>query len=151
MTNEPQYGDPPTEEELRAAYEEELKRVRVEHILLQNISDMVNIGMLRTGLMEGRESERDAEQVRVAIEAIRALLPLVEASAPEQVAPIRSALSQLQMAYVRIGGGPAPAAADPGGAPGTPVTEPASHEPPATQPGAPGPAQQSGRLWIPGQ
>jgi hypothetical protein len=151
-------GERPTEAELRAAYEEELKRVRVEHILLQNISDLVNLGMLRTGLMEGAEAERDPEQVRLAIEAVRALLPLLEPAVPEQAAAIRQALSQLQLAYVRIGGGaaPEPAAAPgsesaAGGGSGTPPTEPASPQPPASTPGEAGPAQRSGRLWIPGQ
>ena len=35
---------------------------------------------------------------------MRALLPLIEQVAPEQAAPIRDALSQLQMAFVRLGG-----------------------------------------------
>ena len=69
-------------------------------------STLVNLGMRRTGLMQGTEDERDLEQVRLAIEAVRAVLPLVESTAPEQAGPIRDALSQLQMAYVRGGGEP---------------------------------------------
>src|SRR3979411_1305887 len=97
-------GRAPTEDELRAAYEEELKRIRVEHILLEHVVTMINLGMRRTGLAPGTEEERDPEQVRVAIESIRALMPLLEEIAPTQVEQIRAALSQLQMAYVRIGG-----------------------------------------------
>ena len=59
--------------------------------------------MRRTGLMAGTEDERDPAQVQLAIEAVRAQLPLIERVAPEQVKPIRDALSQLQLAYVRIG------------------------------------------------
>ena len=149
----------PSEEELRAAYEEEMKRVRVEHVILDGIVTLVNLGMRRSGLMAGSEDERDPAQVQLAIEAVRAQLPLIERVAPEQVKPIRDALSQLQLAYVRIGGQPvdapatsAPDAADapPSGA-GTPETEPAASELPAPNPGEPGPAQRSGRLWIPGQ
>jgi hypothetical protein len=95
---------PPSEEELRAAYEEELKRIRVEHVMLENVVSLVNLGMRRTGLMPGTEGERDPGQVRLAIEAIRALMPLVEQASPQQVGPLRDALSQLQLAYVRIGG-----------------------------------------------
>jgi hypothetical protein len=170
---------PPTEEELRAAYEEEIRKVRVEHVLLEHVVTMVNLGMRRTGLAPGTESERDPGQVRLAVEAIRALMPLLEQSAPQQVGPIREALSQLQMAFVRIGGTPAPAgsesgtggaeappreqappepgaAAQPPPKPGEPGAQPPPKpgEPgaqPPPKPGEPGPAQRSGRLWVPGQ
>ncbi len=142
-------GDQPTEEELRAAYEAELKKIRVEHVLLEQIVTMINLGMRRTGLAPGTESERDPGQVRLAIEGVRALLPLVEQAAPEQAKPIRDALSQLQLAFVRIGGQAA------GETPGEPAPEPPKPGPdapaPGAKPGEPGPAQRSGRLWVPGQ
>ena len=120
--------------------------------------------MRRTGLVEGTEAERDPDQVRLAIEAVRAVLPLLEPVAPSQVGSIRDALSQLQLAYVRIGGTAAetaqagPHAPPPSGAqaPPTPREPPPaageSQQPddPST-PGDPGPAQRSGRLWVPGQ
>jgi hypothetical protein len=163
MSSEPTQ---PSEEELRAAYEAELKRLRVEHVLLDNVVALVNLGMRRTGLAPGTEDERDPAQVRMAIEAIRALLPVLEQSAPAQVGAIRDALSQLQMAYVRIGGRPAgplagegadAASAAGGGTPGAggapgpgpgPVTGP-TPGPEPVKPGEPGPAQRSGRLWVP--
>src|ERR1700730_16393624 len=99
-----QQGKPPSEEELRAAYEAEIKKIRIEHVLLEHVVSLVNLGMRRTGLAPGTEDERDPAQVRLAIEAIRAVLPLVEQAVPEQTKPIRDAVSQLQLAYVRIGG-----------------------------------------------
>jgi hypothetical protein len=144
-------GREPSEEELRAAYEAELKRLRVEHVLLDNVAALANLGMRRTGLAPGTESERDPAQVRLAIESLRALMPVLEQAAPSQVAAIRDAVSQLQMAYVRIGGQP-PAAEAPAAAPEAEArgAEPPPSEPPPT-PGEPGPAQRSGRLWVPGQ
>ena len=140
-------GREPSEEELRAAYEAELKRLRVEHVLLDNVAALANLGMRRTGLAPGTESERDPAQVRLAIESLRALMPVLEQAAPSQVAAIRDAVSQLQMAYVRIGGqAPAPAAPEAEG----PAADAPPPEPP-TAPGEPGPAQRSGRLWVPGQ
>jgi hypothetical protein len=159
----------PTEEELRAAYEAQIKQVRIEHVLLEHVVTIANLGLRRTGLAPGTEDERDPEQVRVAIDAIRALLPLLEASMPEQAAQIRDALSQLQFAFVKIGGAEAGSAA-----PGEPPSsaQPPSEEPPAKRPASeqsppegqaepsqseppspdePGPAQRSGRLWVPGQ
>ncbi len=128
----------PTEEEVRAAMEEEMKRVRVEDVLLQSVVSLVNLGARRAGVAPELVEEADPEQVRVAVEAVRALLPLLEEIAPEQAPAIRDALSQLQMAYARgRGGGPAPG-------------ETAPPRPPA-EPEPPGPAPSSGRLWIPGQ
>jgi hypothetical protein len=166
----------PSEEELRAAYEAEIKRIRVEHLLIEHVVTLANLGMRRTGLAPGTEGERDPDQVRVAIEAIRAVMPLLEQCAPGQIGAIRDALSQLQLAFVRIGGEPATAAAgdeaaggpagtsggEPaerpagasGGEPGqgpAAADEPSEPEPPGPKPGEPGPAQRSGRLWVPGQ
>src|ERR1700749_4173729 len=113
-------GRPPTEEELRAAYEAEIARVKVEQVLLEHVVTLINLGMRRTGLVPGTEAERDPTQVRVAIEAIRVQLPLLEQAAPQQISPIREALSQLQLAYVKIGGAPGPTTAEApsGGEPG---------------------------------
>ena len=115
-------GGVPSEEELRAAYEDEIKRIRVETLLLEQVVTLVNMGMRRTGLAPGTEDERDPEQVRLAVEGVRALLPLIDQIAPEQVTAIREALSQLQLAYVRLGGqapaGGGGAGAAGGGAPG---------------------------------
>jgi hypothetical protein len=163
-------SDQPTEEELRAAYEAELKKIRVEQILLDQVVSLINLGMRRTGLSPGTEDERDLAQVRLSIEAVRTLLPLIEQTTPPQAAPIRDALSQLQMAFVRLGGaaGPGPEGAGGGegpggeevpggGSPGGPAgggggqPPPRPPEPEAPKPGEPGPAQRSGRLWIPGQ
>ena len=156
--------DQPSEDELRAAYEAEIKKIRIEQILLEQVVSIINLGMRRTGLAPGTEDERDIEQVRVAIEAVRALLPLIEQSAPAQAGQIRDALSQLQMAFVRLGGAPgtpeqpAPGAPDSGAAepPGPAGTGPAPAPPgqPGAEestPGDGGPAQRSGRLWVPGQ
>jgi hypothetical protein len=151
-----------TEEQLRAAYEQEIKQVRVEHVLLENVVTIINLGMRRTGLMPGTEDERDLDQVRLAIESVRALMPPIQQFAPEQADPILQAVSQLQLAFVQASGaqGGAPARApqvDDASAPApaqaqtpAPAQTPAA-QPPATEPGQPGPAQQSGRLWIPGQ
>ncbi|MCL2418383.1 MAG: hypothetical protein FWD04_03765 [Conexibacteraceae bacterium] len=133
-----------TEEQLRAAYEQEIKRVRVEHVLLENVVTMVNLGMRRTGLMAGTEDERDLAQVQLAIESVRALMPQLEQVAPAQVPAIRDALSQLQVAYVQTSGGDAPAGTPGGG----PADAPAAEKKPDEKAG---PAQSSGRLWVPGQ
>jgi hypothetical protein len=144
----------PSEEELRAAYEAEIKKIRVEQVLVENVVTLVNLGMRRTGLSPGTEDERDLAQVRLAIESIRALLPQLEEFAPAQVGPIREALSQLQLAFVKIGGQQPPAESTSGESDLGGSEEPqdaSSGQPPPGKPGEPGPAQRSGRLWVPGE
>jgi hypothetical protein len=143
----------PSEEELRAAYEQQIKQIRVEQIVLENVVTLINLGMRRTGLAPGTEDERDPEQVRVAIESVRAQLPLLEDQAPDHMRQIRDALSQLQMAFVRIGGQPPPKGAERPAAGEAQVPAPGApaEPPPAPKSGEPGPAQRSGRLWVPGQ
>lgn len=131
----------PTDEELAAAYEAQLKQIRVEDVLIQTLVSLLNLGGRKAGLAPGTEEERDPEQVRQAIEGVRALLPIVEPLLGPDAAQIREALSQLQLAYTRIAG--EPAAPSEGG-------EPAA-EAPQSDAEARGPAQSSGRLWVPGQ
>jgi hypothetical protein len=131
----------PTEEELRAALEEEMRRVTVDDVLLQSAVSLVNLGGRKAGLAPGTEGERDVVQVQAAIDGVSALLPVLEARGREEVRPIRDALSQLQMAYTRLAGE--------GGAPSSPGAPPKPDEPPKAD--EPGPARSSGRLWVPGQ
>lgn len=146
----------PTEAEMQAALQEELKKVRVEQVVLESSLSILNVAIMRAGLMPGTEEERDLDQVRVGIEGVRALLPLVELIAgPEQARPIKDALSQLQMVYVQETGGQGAPGGEQPGAPGappeaTPGTA-AGSAPQPPQPRQDGPARSSGRLWVPGQ
>ena len=123
----------PSEEELRAAYEAQLKQLRVEDVVLQTIVSLVNLGGRKAGLAPGSEDERDLDQVRMAIDGVRALLPMIEAQLGPDAAQLKDAVSQLQMAYVRLGG------TAEGGPAGAPPQQPATpkQEPPS-------------RLWTPG-
>jgi hypothetical protein len=141
----------PTEEELRAAYEQQLKQIRVEDVLVQTVLSLINLGSLRAGLVPGNESEADPQQLRQAIDAVRALLPQVEPVLGPDAHQIRDAVSRLQMEYARLagtGGAPAPEGGEAGEPEGEPAPEGAQQQP---KPGDPGPAQSSGRLWVPGR
>jgi hypothetical protein len=152
----------PTEQQLREAYEAELSRITSADMMLQAAVSLLNVGGRRLGLAAGAENERDLDQVRDAIDGVRALLPILERNAPEELRPLREALSQLQLAYTREA---QTAEKDPQNTEKKPQddkikdsetqqTPPAEQEsPPADsneQP-APGPAQASGRLWVPGR
>jgi hypothetical protein len=122
----------PSEEEIRAL-EAEMAKLSVDDVVLQTIVTLLNLGARKAGLAEG--TEPDPPQVKKAIDGARALLPIVEPEHGEALAPVRDALSRLQMAYVQLTGGQA--------RPG--------EKPPEGEQGGPGPAQSSGRLWVPGQ
>jgi hypothetical protein len=163
----------PSEEELRAAYEQELSRITATDMMAQAAVSLLNVGALRLGAPGGGEGseqsagpERDLEQARDAIDGARALVGILERRIPQELGPIRAALSQLQMAYARemqtgSGESQAPAAATPGaGAPAAPAPagrqagEPEPGQQPAQEgerPPGPGPAESSGRLWVPGR
>ena len=131
---------PPTEEELRAAYEAELARLGDHVGGVQALVSLMNLGAVRLSPPTG---EPDFEQARDAIDGARALMPLLERRRPQEAQQLKAPLSQLQMAFVQA----APQPEGPG--------EPPAGEPPAAAPGAgedegPGPAQSSGRLWVPG-
>jgi hypothetical protein len=135
----------PTEDELRAAYEQQLKEIKVDDVLVQTVLSLINLGSLRAGVVPGNEGEADPQQLRQAIEGVRALLPLVEPALGPDARQIRDAVSRLQMEYARLAGAGAPQADAEQPAPD------AEQEPPPATPGEPGPAQSSGRLWVPGR
>jgi hypothetical protein len=140
----PPEGQPEFSEEELRRLEAEMDRITVDDVLLQTLVSLINLGARKAGLGGPEGPEADLEQTRQAIEGARALLPLLEQRHGPQLGQVREALSRLQMAYVQQSGQGGQAADQPaegGDAPSSGAPE---------QPG-PGPAQSSGRLWIPGQ
>ena len=136
-----------TEEELRRL-EAEMERISVDDVLIQTTVTLLNLAARKAGLAAppGEAPAADWEQVRQAIDGARVLLPLLEERDGDQLGQVRQTLSQLQMIYAQQAGGAAPAADPEGGEP--PAGGQEGEEP---TPEGPGPAQSSGRLWIPGQ
>ncbi len=148
----------PTEEELRAAYEAELSRITVTDMIAQALVSLLNIGAYRLApsapgeTPESAPAQRDLGQARDAIDAAMGLLVILERSLPQDVAPLRDALSQLQMAYAREAhGSPPPAAAAPAPAAGGQAPQATPGAAQADDEEGPGPAESSGRLWVPGR
>jgi len=131
----------PSEEEVRAALEEQLRQLTVDDMLLESAVSLINLGGRKAGVAPGTEDERDLDQVRRAVDAIRALLPMLEQGKhAEQLGPLRDALARLQMAYAQTAGQQQP-----------PEETPEQPGPEETKKDEPGPAQKSGKLWVPGQ
>jgi hypothetical protein len=89
----PEAGQP-SEEELRAQLEDELRRVRVEDVILQSVVSILNLSARRIA----KDDERDLEQAKAGIDAGRALVDLVK---PDAQAQLRQAISELQLLYAK--------------------------------------------------
>ena len=113
-------GPEPSEEELRAALDEQMRNIRVEDVVLQTTATLINLAGRRLGLSaepgEDASAEVDLQQAKLAIDGARALSPLCP---PEQGEPIRQALSQLQIAFAKLTQAPGGAGVE--GAPSGPV------------------------------
>ena len=90
-------GEQPTEEEMRAQLEEEIRKVRVEDVVLQSVVSILNLSARRIA----KDDERDLEQAKVGIDAGRALVDLVS---PEAQPQLRQAISELQVLYAKHAG-----------------------------------------------
>jgi hypothetical protein len=125
----------PTEEEMRQRIEEQLRKVRVQDLLLESVVSVLNLAARRIA----KEDEQDLEQGRIGIEAVRAVVDLLD---PEPAAQVRSALSEVQMLYAKY--------ANEGG---EPPEEGGSQPPEGGQPPPPAPSSQGGpsKLWTPGR
>jgi hypothetical protein len=121
-----------SEEELRRRLEDQLRKVRVQDLLLESVVSILNLSARRIA----NEDERDLEQARVGIDAVRAVVELIDEGPRVQVT---EALSQVQMLYAREAQGEPPQEQ-------TAEGEGAAQPPPAE--GQPPPRRPSG-LWTP--
>ena len=125
--SQPPGGAPPSEAELRARFEEQLRQVRVQDLLVESAASIVNLTARRIA----KPDEQDLEQARVGIEAVRALVDLIDGEVQGQ---IRGALSELQLLYARA-------------SKGEPLDAPPEAE---TAPEQPEPEKPQSKLWTPG-
>jgi hypothetical protein len=85
----------PTEQELLAQVEEELKKLTISDLLVQTLYTVSSLGYQKLA-----PEDRDLDQARLAIEALRALLPVLEETVPEDVIrDFRQVTSNLQLAF----------------------------------------------------
>jgi hypothetical protein len=95
-------AEPPDEEELASELAEELRKLRVEDVLVQALITVSSIGYRRLGLSEDTKADRDLEQAQLAIETMQALTPVLERVVPaELVRDFQSSVANLQLAYAR--------------------------------------------------
>ena len=92
----------PDEEEIAEVLAEELAKLRVENILVGALIQVSTVGYRKLGLTEETESERDLEQTRVAIETMKALVPVLQQVVPEDLLrDFEQSVAGLQLAYAK--------------------------------------------------
>jgi hypothetical protein len=93
-------GAQPSEAELLEQLEAELKKLQVADVLVQTVFTISSLGYRRLG-----EEDRDLDQARLAIEALRALVPVLQDAVPEEVArDLQQMLANMQLAYAKAVG-----------------------------------------------
>jgi len=93
--SEPETPPGPDDEELRKQVEEELKRLNVADLLVQTLYTVSSLGYRKLSV-----EDRDLEQAHLAIESLRALLPVLDGAVAEDVVrDFRQVTANLQLAY----------------------------------------------------
>ena len=84
-----------SDEELLQRVEDELKKLKVSDLLMQTLYTVSSLGYRKLS-----PADRDLDEARLAIEALRALLPVLEGAVAEDVVrDFRQVTANLQLAY----------------------------------------------------
>jgi hypothetical protein len=113
--------EPARDERLDA--EQLIKQLKVSDLLVGTLASLVQLGYAK--LAEG-----ETEEARLAIEALRTLVPVLEGSASDDaIRDLRQATANLQLAYADHVAKPREAPAEPAAEPRPEPTEPEPKEP----------------------
>jgi hypothetical protein len=94
-------GPQPSESELLEQLEAELKNLKVADVLVQTVFSVSSLGYRRLG-----DEDRDLDQARLAIEALRALVPVLKGAVPDQVTrDFEQMVANMQLAYAKAAAG----------------------------------------------
>jgi hypothetical protein len=101
------------EEQVARELAEELRKLKVEDVVVSVLIQISAIGYRRLGLTEETKDERDLGQAKLAIETMRALTPVLAQVVPaELIRDFESSVANLQLAYAKAAsetsGGQAP-------------------------------------------
>jgi predicted nucleic acid-binding protein len=85
----------PSDEQLLQQLEDELKKLKVSDLLVQTLYTVSSLGYRNLS-----DEARDLDQARLAIETLRALLPVLEGAVGEEILrDFKQVTSNLQLAY----------------------------------------------------
>jgi hypothetical protein len=85
---------------------EAIRRMRISDLLLSTLSTLAQLGYAKL-----EPASRDLDQARLAIEALRALMPVLEGAVPDEtLRDFRQVIANLQLAYASAADEGSPAA-----------------------------------------
>jgi hypothetical protein len=91
-----------SDEELARELAEELRKLKVEDVLVQTLITISSIGYRKLGLTADTKDDRDLEQSQLAIDTMRALTPVLEKVVPaELIRDFNQSVANLQLAYAK--------------------------------------------------
>jgi hypothetical protein len=94
-----------SEEQLARELAEELRRLKVEDVLVSVLVQISSIGYRRLGLTEETKDDRDLAQAKLAIDTMKALTPVLGRVVPaELIRDFESSVANLQLAYAKAAG-----------------------------------------------
>ena len=94
----------PSQEELLRQLEAEFKQLKVADVLVQTVFTVSSLGYRSLG-----EEDRDLEQAKLAIDALRALVPVIKDAVPADLArDLDQMVANMQLAYAKATAEPAP-------------------------------------------
>ena len=91
-----------SEEQVARELAEELRKLKVEDVLVSVLVQISAIGYRRLGLTEETKDDRDLDQAKLAIDTMKALLPVLGQVVPaELIRDFDSSIANLQLAYAK--------------------------------------------------
>jgi hypothetical protein len=96
VADEPEQQEP-SQEELLQQIEAEFKQLKVADLLVQTVFTLSSLGYRSLG-----EENRDLDQAKLAIEALRVLVPILKESVPDDLTrDLDQLLANMQLAYAK--------------------------------------------------
>ena len=91
-----------SEEQLARELVEELRRLKIEDVLIQTLITISSLGYRRLGLTPETKDDRDLEQVKLAIDTMAALTPVLESVVPDELLrDFNQSVASMQLAYAQ--------------------------------------------------
>src|SRR5664279_4685755 len=105
MTDESRADAALTDEERAQELIDQLRRLRVEDLAYDMAVSLIQVGYQKMGLTEETRELRSLDDVRLAIDLLRALLPVLRTESSRlpiaHIADLEGTLAQMQLNYVR--------------------------------------------------
>jgi hypothetical protein len=89
-----------SEEQVARELAQELQKLKVEDVLISVLIQVSAIGYRRLGLTEETKDDRDLQQAKLAIDTMKALLPVLGEVVPaDLIRDFEQSVANLQLAY----------------------------------------------------